>query len=157
MTTENSTNQTPAELRAVEAALEDLARRERGAASPALEDRLFMISRGALPGFSAERVVVRRIVFLSRMRIAAALALVGGLGAGWLAERGSPAPAAIASSSERALRLEQDVEWLLAMRSNGEGLEGLADVLSMLLIDVETIDDALESDWPVTFDDGAGT
>ena len=79
---------TPVELRATESSLDALARAERESAPGRLEARVFMATGGLLPR-SGTTVVVKRSAWVTRMRVAAAVALAAGIGAVWLASGGN--------------------------------------------------------------------
>lgn len=124
---------TPAELRPTEAALDSLARAEREAAPATLEARIFVATRGLLPG-SAPVVFVRRATFLTRMRVAASVAIVGGVAALWLAQGGTPAAPA---PRVDAAALEADVNFILAMKS--EGLANTRESIDTLYLEADAL------------------
>jgi len=136
----------PADLRPVALALDELARAEWEAAPPALEDRLFMLTRASLVAAPPARV---RIV--TRLRVAAAIAVTGALAALWLGRLAAPEPG---RPIAEAAQLEAEFEWLMAVRNSGEGLESLRDGLRLLELDAETISDSLGPAWPTLIDDG---
>jgi hypothetical protein len=150
----------PGDLVPTARALEALAERERATAPAALEDRVFGATRGSLAravrpvgrGRPAPRAVVRRIGWLAGARLAAAVAIVGALGAVWLGQMRSPV-AAVPSESARGL--ERDVELLLALRNTGTALEGMSEAIDLLQLNADVISDSLDPAWPTTFDDGA--
>ena len=138
MNNPRSDGQLPADLVAIHAALDDLAARERDAATPTLEDRVFIATRASLARSSqvAPDIVVRRIS-LGGLRIAAAVALLGALGAVWLA-RSTPAT----SSPAKVLAidtLEDDVEFLLAMRTIDD-FNPSGDSLDAIFLDTSSLD-----------------
>lgn len=158
MTTNDYTTELPGDLRSIASAVNELAEHDRAGARGSLEDRLFMATRRSLAEASGTSpVVVRRVGFLTRMRIAAAIALVGSVAAVWLGRMHSPLAGggATVASADRALRMEQDVDLLLALRNTGTGLETMTDTIDLIALDADVIGDSLQPDWPSSIDDGA--
>jgi hypothetical protein len=141
---------TPADLRLTEAALEALARAEQNAAPATLEARVFMATRGLLPVAApadAPAVVVRRTSFLSRVRIAASVAIVGGLGALWLAQGVGPADKSDLAS------LEADVDFVLAMKA--DGMSTTRESIDALYLDADNLGDSLKRHDGAIIDEGS--
>jgi hypothetical protein len=129
---------TPPGLRATEAAVEELAGVERGGAPVALEDRVFMASRGLLPAGSAPVVVRAR--FLTRMRVAAVVALVGAGVTAWVAQSGR------GEGSGDLAGLEQDVDFLLAVKT--AGYDSTRQRIDDLFLDANSVGQSLKDiDW----------
>ncbi len=137
--------ETPAELRAAEAAVEALARAEHEAAPATLEARLFMATRGLLPGVAPVVVVRRRSIFTG-MRMAAAIALVGAIGATWLARGGH------GTDKFDPANLEADVDFILAMKSDGQAMR---EGIDSLYLDAHTLGDSLKDHEGAPLDEGA--
>jgi hypothetical protein len=136
----------PVELRPIAAAVDDLAHHERAAAPTTLEDRLFMATQGTLTAQArGAPVVVRRVWMSGRLRLAASIALAGGIMAVWLGRVGMPAEG-------KAARLESDMDLLVSLRS---GDDGIGDALNVLQMETDTVSDSLKSDWPSAFDGGS--
>jgi hypothetical protein len=137
---------TPVELRATESSVDALARSEREAAPVTLEARLFMATRGLLPRHDAV-VVVKRSVWVTRMRVAAAVALAGGLGAVWLAASGGHGKGSLEIAS-----LEADVNFVLAMKSLGD--DGTGDGIDALYLDADSLSRSIKTPASIP-DDGS--
>lgn len=141
--------ETPAELRATEAAADALARAEQDAAPATLEARVFMATRALLPQ-DAPLVVVRRTVWFTRMRVAAAIAIVGGIGTVWLAQGGG---ARTFDKNADLASLEADVDFILAMKSGG--LSSTRDGIDALFLDADTLGDSLKKHDGSLLDEGS--
>jgi len=137
---------TPTDLRATEAALDALGRAERDAAPSTLEARLFMATRGLLPA-GTPAVVVRRTTIFTRMRIAASVAVVGGLGALWLA-RGTGA-----GDRGDLASLEADVDFVLAMKA--DGMSTTRESIDALYLDADNLRDSLKKHDTLPVDEGS--
>ena len=138
--------ETPAELRATEAALDTLAKAERDSAPPTLEARLFVATRALLP--AAPVVVVRRSSFLWRARLAAAVAIVGGLSCLFLARGTSNGLDKTDLSA-----LEADVDFALAIKTDGFGPS--RESIDALYLDAHNVRDSFRQSDTITLDDGS--
>jgi len=146
----------PAGVRRIGAAMDELGRVERAGAPAALEERIFRATRRELPGAAGAEVVVGRVGFLTRARVAAGIAIVGTVGAVWLGQLAQPGGAGVALAKvDKAARLERDVEVLLALRNNEDGLDGVGEALDVLKLETDTVGDSLRSEWPSLLDGGA--
>ncbi len=155
MTTDYPESQLPDELRPIEAALERLAQTERASALPTLEDRVFVFTRAELAGVERPLTITIRRSSLGRLRIAAALALVGSLGALWLARVGQqPGSTIVAAGSGSLERLETEVDFLLAMRSADDGLRSTSDSIDALFLDTLNLGNSLKTEAPLV-DEGS--
>ena len=147
MTTDrfDSQDELPLELRPIAAAVDDLARAERDSAPATLEDRLYMATRRPLSA-DAPAIVVRRVGFSWKMRIAATIALAGSVMAVWLGQMSG------SGTAGKAARLERDMDLLLSVRT---GDDIVSDSLSVLKLETDTVGDSLSPDWPPSFDGGS--
>lgn len=136
---------TPVELRATEASVEALARTERESAPATLEARLFMATRGLLPSGQAT-VVVKRSLWVTRMRVAAAVALAASIGAVWLARSGG------GHGGLEVASLEADVNFVLAMKSLGDDPTG--DGIDALFLDADSLSQSIAKPASIP-DDGS--
>ncbi|MCC6283679.1 MAG: hypothetical protein IT439_00045 [Phycisphaerales bacterium] len=137
--------ETPPELRAVEASLDDLARADRAEPSPGFEDRLQLLSAGRL------RASTPRVVIFRRSWMAAA-ACLGVLISGWViwnASRPASTPAAPESgaSGQLVTALSSDLDaWL------EESEDPLDASLDALFAQTSLLGKTLDSDWLSTED-----
>lgn len=151
--------ETPEELRAVEAALNELGERDRNAAPARLEQGVFLASFGKLRGEGAPEVVARiRPAVMTPMRLAAAVAVVGAAAAVWLGYSamfnrvGGISGTQIASTTG----LEDDVNFVLDLRSSSDDLAILGERIDTLFMDTSSVSDSLKSDpTAVLLGDGA--
>jgi hypothetical protein len=151
----NQESHTPHDLRPIESALHSLAQAERASAMPTLEDRIFVATRANLAGIERPLIITVRRRTLSRLRIAAVLALMGCVGALWLARLGQqPGNPLIASTTGSLEKLETDVEFMLAMRSADDGLRSTSDSIDSLFLDTLNIGNSLRTDTPLV-DEGS--
>jgi hypothetical protein len=155
---QNPGGQTPADLAAIAAAVDELAARERRSAPVTLEDRLFVATRAHLAAgghATADagtddgallKVHTRRI--WTRSRVAAALAVCGAAAAIWMAQLAQPRqqPVVLADGVD-LVRLEADLELLLTIRTVADGSERIDD----LYLDAEEVRSSLDDDWSGTF------
>ena len=107
--------------------------------------RVFMATRGLLPKSEAV-VVVKRSVWLTRMRVAAAVALAAGIGAVWLASGGN------GRSGLEIASLEADVNFVLAMKSLGD--DGTGDGIDALYLDADSLSRSIRTPASIP-DDGS--
>jgi hypothetical protein len=159
MNTDNATSgfETPEDLRAVEAALDELGERERSSAPARLEQGVFLATYANLRADTMPVVAARiRPAALTRLRMAAAVAIVGA--AAWLgysamfSRVGVPGGTQVAST----LGLEDDVDFLLDLRSSSDDLAILGERIDTLFMDTRTFGDSLGSDsTSVLMGDGA--
>jgi hypothetical protein len=137
---------TPEDLRGVEAAVDAIAQGERDAAPVRLEQGVVLASYGSLRGEATEPVVVARIGrgMGMRVRLAAAVGLVGAAAAAWLGYSAMfnrvGAPVQVANG------LEDDVNYVLDLRSSTDDLAILGDRIDSLLLDAGSVGDSLKSD-----------
>jgi hypothetical protein len=152
-------NQTPAELRPIESALDELARAERGSAPAGLEDRIAAATADQLLAPTPLRItVVSRTSSFARLRIAAGVLLVGALVAvigGRTAFR-SPPPSTTPGTAEYATtQLEEDVELWLAMRTPEE-FDDVSTRLDLLSVETESLKSpSASTDWMSILEPGA--
>lgn len=134
----------PVELREIAAAMDTLAAHERGAARHGLEGRVFERTRGALDGRAERSQKFRWFAsarFITRMRVAAAVAICGTAGAGWLSQMGHSAKQGL--SVARASTLEDDVDMMLALRNLGMGSMG--ERIDVLFSDTAAVRDSVKN------------
>jgi len=154
----NSTNQIPHDLAPIAAAVNELAHSERRSAPATLESRVFMTSRGGLTagreihGDEPLPIVLKRVSWLSRAKVAAILTVCAGGLAIWMAQlnhsaavnqgntiAGGSAPKTAADLAG----LEADVELLLTIRTLADGFDEIDD----LYLDAEELSSSLQNDW----------
>lgn len=144
---------TPVELRAIESALAELGERDRGSAPAGLESRLEASTRHMLTAEDAPVVIARighRMSLVSKLRIAASVAIVGGLAAVFLSNGPSSSLSPIAARS-----LEEDMNYVLELRSADEGLAAMGDKIDTLFMDTSNVGDSLKTDPATTLLEGA--
>jgi hypothetical protein len=144
--------ETPAELRGIEASLNELGEAERASAPQMLEQDVFMASRSALADAPVviAKIGPRRTKVL-QLALAAAVVLVGAAAAIWMkpviTQSPSPTPTPggeIARTS--AERLEDEVNYLFALRSADDSLAKVGEKIDTLFIDAGTLGDSLNAD-----------
>ncbi|TVQ31865.1 MAG: hypothetical protein EA376_07710 [Phycisphaeraceae bacterium] len=143
--------QTPAELRSIEASLDELGAEERSAAPEALEDRIYLASRASLGAGDAAPVIARiggqGGRFGAPARIAAGLAIVVGAGAliGWLALTPPPVAPHDSAVAIEAAAIDEEFETWLAAASVWD------DIDVFITFDVESdmaaLSDEIASPW----------
>jgi hypothetical protein len=165
-------HETPAELRGVEAALDRLARAEREVGGTGLEHRLHAATRSVLMGGAAitePKAVVATIRpasfrLFTRLRVAAGLALVGTVGAVWLAGMRTPPSGMVGTTlatkavpeAGRYDTLDAQVESVLAWNNPmGEGFEGLSEQIDLLYADFSELDAGRDDSTALWFDGSA--
>jgi hypothetical protein len=145
--------ETPEELRPIESALDVIAQGERDAAPLRLEQSVFLASYGKLRGEAEEPMVFARIGTRiggglgARMRLAAAVGLIGAVAAAWLGysamfNRAGGGSVQVAS----ATGLEDDVDFVLDLRSSSDDLAILGERIDSLFLDTTSVGDSLKSD-----------
>ncbi|GMV26144.1 MAG: hypothetical protein AMXMBFR58_21750 [Phycisphaerae bacterium] len=132
------------ELAALDAALDELARRDAASTGPGFEDRIAMATMPRAGGRREESAGVvytfagsRRDVRFTAMRLAAMVALAVGGVLVWTSMR--PAPSVTGPAILRASTAEQDLSAWLAMTESTNDLSELA-------LDSESIDQSLSSE-----------
>lgn len=128
---------TPEDLRPIENALDTLAAAEQASAPAMFEERLVRAVRG---GMESAPVVVARIGFMARVRVAAAVLIVGTIGSLYLART---APTRVATTTT----LEADVNFLLDLRSSDDVLASMGEKIDTLFLDASTLKDDIGNDW----------
>jgi hypothetical protein len=130
---EQNDHEVPAELAEIAGVVAALGAADRGAAPAGLGARVFEATRGMLGAQEAPLMFVRakRTPMLTRMRVAAGVALLVGTTAIWLGEIGTP--------SHRNT-LEDDVDLMLAMRHQDATV---SERIDMLFSDTAALRDSL--------------
>ena len=134
MTPSHESPQTPYDLLPIEAALDALAESERAAAPAALDDRIFVATRAGLAGVEQPLVITIRRSTIGRLRVAAAVAIVGIAGALYLARQGQQ-PANTEARLASLERLESDLDFILAMHSSDDSLRSTSDSIDSLFLE----------------------
>lgn len=153
MNEHNRDESTPVELRAMESAVSDLGDIERAAAPTGLEARLFAATRHIVSVEEAPVVVARigqRTAWFARLRIAASVAMVGGL-AGIYLTLGPATP----GSTAAARSLEEDMNYVLELRSADDGLAMMSEKIDTLFLDASSLGDSFNSDPTTSLLEGA--
>jgi hypothetical protein len=139
---------TPDELQPIEAALDRLGEHERDSAPIRLEQGVFLASYGKLRD-QGTSVVAGRILpaILTRLRLAAAVGIIGAAAAMWLGYSAmfggtSTGSTQIASTTG----LEDDVNFVLDLRSSSDDLAILGDRIDTLFMDTSSVGDSLRSE-----------
>lgn len=151
-------NNTPAELRRIEGSLEALAARDAATAPAGMETRLLSAVRAELSPKTEPIAVIRRVQVVTRMRVAAALAITGGLVAVMAAQLGrapaSPGTANVVVASGASTGLEDDVELWLSLKTP-DSLQSVSDTIDMLSVDTTLLrGTTLDSDLETLLDPG---
>jgi hypothetical protein len=143
--------ETPTELRGIEASLNDLADAERASAPQTLEQDVFAASRAALADAPVviARIGPRRTMHL-RLALAAAVVIVGAAGAIWLKPviptTATPPVDPIAVKPNDAEKLEDEVNYLFALRSADDSLTTVGEKIDSLFLDASTLSDSVKAD-----------
>jgi hypothetical protein len=161
MMNDRNLNSTPEDLRRIERALDALAAHEAATAPAGIETRLLSAVGAELAPRTEPVAVIRRVRIVTRMRVAAALALVGGLAAIMAARLGGPvqqSPAGLTvASAGTALAssgLEDDVELWLSLKTP-DSLQSVSDSIDMLSVDTTLLrGSSLETDLGTLLDPG---
>ena len=148
-------NSTPAELRRIEGSLEALAARDTATAPAGMEGRLLSAVRAELSSAAEPIAVIRRVRIITRMRVAAALAITGGLAAIMAAQlSGRPATTTGGSRIVAVNGLEDDVEFWLSLKTP-DSLQSVSDSIDMLSVDTTLLrGTTLDSDLGTLLDPG---
>jgi hypothetical protein len=152
-------NTTPAELRRIEVKLEALAAHEASTAPAGLEDRLLSAVRAERSPATEPIAVIRPIRIITRMRVAAALAIMGGLAAIMAARMGgAPAPnvsgGTVVATGLTSTGLEDDVELWLSLKTP-DNLQSVSDSIDMLSVDTTLLrGTTLDNDLGTLLDPG---
>ena len=148
--------ETPAELRPIEAALDAVAEADRESAPTRLEQGVFLASWRNLGernlGEAPEPVIARVGPMFSRWRIAAAAAvgIVALIFVGRSLVNTGGAQLALANG------LEDDVNFVLDLRSSSDDLATLGERIDTLFLDTTSVGDSLKSDaTTILLGDGA--
>jgi len=145
---ESGAMKTPEDLRKIEETLEALGESERGAAPARLHQSVFLASFGKLNGpVEAPVVRVRRMNWAgAALKVAAAVAIVGVAVGVWSlsgGNRGAGSGVVLVASSHG---LEDDVDFLLDLRSSADDLAVLGERIDTLFLDATSVRDSLSSE-----------
>lgn len=136
----NDNPNTPAELRPIEASIEELGRVERAAAPASLEQGVFLASLRHLNAAEAAPLSIVTRPLLGRfVRMAAAVAVVGAVVGIWAMSGGR-------ASATTTNGLEDDVNFVLDLRSSADELAILGERIDSLYLDTTTVRDSLGTD-----------
>lgn len=144
---------TPDDLSAVESSLSRLGEHERASAPAGFEARIQAATGHMLSADDAPVVIARighRMSFVAKLRIAASVAIVGGLAALYL----SNSPTNVLSSTA-ARSLEEDMNYVLDLKSSDESMSAMSEKIDILFMDATSLGDSLKSDPSTSLLDGA--
>lgn len=145
---ESGAMKTPNELRNVEHTLQALGEAERNAAPARLEQGVFLASYSKLKGPVETPVVrVRRLSWMSAgLKVAAAVAVVGVAVGVWSLSRTQPGGGSSQIRLASTTALEDDVDFLLDLRSSADDLAILGERIDTLFLDTTSVRDSLSSE-----------